>query len=173
MAEQKAGVHDVEALIERAREDVCVAVLDVCQARGRRLVACQLELRVVDIDADDAAARPDAPRQLKRDVAATAAHVETAHAQIDAQAVEQVAGRRAEGARDEPQPFPAVDSTPQHVAARHADLLRTRLADRLWALPRGSHSARAFVRPGKRSLVAVPVPAPPGAVVGPSLVTLH
>ena len=108
---RKAGVHNVETLIERAREDVCVAVLDVCQAGGRRLVACQLELRVVDIDAEDPTAWPDAPRQVKRDVAATAADIETAHAQIDAQPVEQVAGRRAQGARDEAQPLPAMDPT--------------------------------------------------------------
>ena len=129
MRQEEPGIDEVEPLIDLgiARLGIDGTELDVGAAGGRRLLAGDLELRDVDVDPDDRRR----VRQLGEpggDVAAPAADIETAPTRGDAEAGQQLVGRRADHAAEHTEPSPPVRSSADHVVVLE-----------IWHAPRIAH----------------------------------
>ena len=76
MAQQKAHVHEIEAVVERLFANVERAKLDVVYPLSDCLPAGQVKLCFVDIYPDHLALRADPPSQLNRHVTAALTDME-------------------------------------------------------------------------------------------------
>jgi hypothetical protein len=124
MRDQEAGVDDVEAGLLVPGEDVAGAQFDIGEAGVLDALACELEDRLVAVDAHDAAVRAGDAGQIGGDVAAAAAQVEAAHAGADAGAGQPLHRCRAQDAGEQVQPPFALDAPSDHIFTHAARLSR-------------------------------------------------
>jgi hypothetical protein len=118
VCEQEACVHDIEPLVVRRRpQDVVDTKLHVVDPGLRSLVPGELDLRRIEVGADDEPIRHDLS-ELTGDVSATTTKVETAGGGRDSESGEQGAGCRPHHAGEHPEPLPALQAPADHVRRR-------------------------------------------------------
>ena len=131
MGQHEARVDDVELRRRGALPGRADAELDVVEPPRRHRVARQRDRGLVQVDADDAAARTRQASELAGAVAAAAADVEADHAVVDAGALEQGARRRRHHAPEDAQAIDAARAAVDDVALGPPPLMaRTSGSDR-------------------------------------------
>ncbi len=113
--EHEPRIHDVEYFRGRLLPDIKAAKLHVLHALLRRLRPGELQLRVVDVDANDPAAWTDPARELERRVSSAAADVKAGEPILEVKPVEEGHRRRTHDASEDAKPFPALETASNHV----------------------------------------------------------
>jgi hypothetical protein len=113
--EEKPRVHHVELREGRHLADVSDAKLHVGDAVFRGFRARQVDLGLVEVDADDRATRSDLACQVERCVAAATADVEAGQTVHQAEPIEQRQRARAHDSAENAKPFSPLEPAANDV----------------------------------------------------------
>ena len=108
--QQKPRVDDVEAVRERRVPKVRRVELDVRYPESLGLCARDVELRLIDVEAEGFASRTNTACELDREVTTTAAEIRADEALMKLETIQERRRSRMHDARDDSEPLAAVDS---------------------------------------------------------------